>query len=67
MIWKPETDWVVVEGTHEALVDAETFWTVQERIKVKQPGKSAARITSFAASCSAGSAASAWHFVAAKR
>ena len=34
MIWKPETDWVVVEGTHEALVDAETFWTVQERIKV---------------------------------
>lgn len=39
MIWKPEDDWVVVEGTHEALVDAETFWTVQERIKVKQPGK----------------------------
>lgn len=39
MIWKPEDDWVVVEGTHEALVDAETFWTVQERIKVKQAGK----------------------------
>ena len=39
MIWKPEEDWVVVEDTHEALVDAETFWTVQERIKVKQPGK----------------------------
>ena len=39
MIWKPEEDWVVVEDTHEALVNAETFWTVQERIKVKQPGK----------------------------
>ena len=34
-----EEDWVVVEDTHEALVDAETFWTVQERIKVKQAGK----------------------------
>ena len=39
MIWKPEDDWNVVEGTHEALVDAETFWTVQERVKVKQPGR----------------------------
>lgn len=39
MIWKPEEDWVVVEDTHEALVNAETFWTVQERIKVKQPCK----------------------------
>ena len=25
MIWKPEEDWVVVEDTHEALVNAETF------------------------------------------
>lgn len=39
LIWKPETDWIVVEGTHEPLVDAETFWTVQERVKVKQPRK----------------------------
>lgn len=38
MIYLKE-DWVVVEDTHEALVNAETFWTVQERIKVKQPGK----------------------------
>ena len=28
-----------MEGTHEALVDAETFRTVQERVKVKQAGK----------------------------
>lgn len=60
MIWKPEEDWVVVEDTHEALVNAETFWTVQERIKVKQPGKSAARITFSVESCSVESAASAW-------
>ena len=39
LIWKPETDWIVVKGTHEPLVDAETFWTVQERVKVKQPRK----------------------------
>lgn len=39
LIWKPETDWIVAEGTHEPLVDAETFWTVQERVKVKQPRK----------------------------
>lgn len=39
LIWKPETDWIVVEGTHEPLVDTETFWTVQERVKVKQPRK----------------------------
>lgn len=67
MIWKPEEDWVVVEDTHEALVNAETFWTVQERIKVKQPGKSAARITFSVESCSVESAASAWRFAAAKK
>lgn len=39
LIWKPETDWIVVEGTHEPLVDAETFWTVQKRVNVKQPRK----------------------------
>lgn len=67
MIWKPETDWVVVEGTHEALVDAETFWTVQERIKVKQPGKKRSENNIFRGIMFCGSAASAWHFVAAKK
>lgn len=34
---RPEEDWITVENTHEALVDEETFHTVQERIKIKQP------------------------------
>ena len=35
---RPEEDWITVEGTHEPLVDQETFDTVQKRIEVKQPG-----------------------------
>ena len=30
-------EWVVVENTHEALIDQATFDTVQERLKVKKP------------------------------
>ncbi len=36
IIERPEEEWVVVEGTHEALVDQATFDTVQERIAIKQ-------------------------------
>lgn len=34
---RSEDEWITVEDTHEALVDQETFDTVQERIKLKQP------------------------------
>ena len=34
---RPEEDWITVEGTHEPLVDQETFDTVQKRIEIKQP------------------------------
>lgn len=34
---RPESEWVIVENTHEPLVDQATFDTVQERIKIKQP------------------------------
>ncbi len=37
IIPRPETDWITVENTHQALVDQETFDTVQKRISVKQP------------------------------
>lgn len=37
IVHKPEEEWIIVEGTHEALVDQTTFDTVQERIQVKQP------------------------------
>lgn len=37
IIERPERDWITVEGTHEALVDQETFDIVQKRISVKQP------------------------------
>ena len=33
----PPEEWVIVENTHEPLVDQATFDTVQERIKIKQP------------------------------
>ena len=37
---KPE-DWIVVEGTHEPLVDKKDFAIVQEKLKSRQrPGKS---------------------------
>lgn len=38
---RPEDEWITVENTHEALVDEETFNTVQERIQIKQPAPSA--------------------------
>jgi len=34
---RPEDEWITVENTHEALVDEETFKTVQKRIQIKQP------------------------------
>ena len=34
---RPEEEWIVVENTHEPLVDQSTFDTVQERLKVKKP------------------------------
>ena len=34
---RPKEDWITVENTHEPLVDQETFDTVQERIKIRQP------------------------------
>lgn len=34
---RPEEEWITVENTHEALVDQETFDTVQARLNVKQP------------------------------
>ena len=37
IIERPEDEWVIIENTHEALVDQETFDTVQLRIQVKQP------------------------------
>ena len=33
----PREEWIIVENTHEPLVDQATFDTVQERIKIKQP------------------------------
>lgn len=36
IIPRPETDWITVENTHQALVDQETFDTVQRRISLKQ-------------------------------
>ena len=34
---RPEDEWITVENTHEALVDQETYDTVQARLSVKQP------------------------------
>ena len=33
----PEEERIIVENTHEALIDRATFDTVQERLRVKQP------------------------------
>ena len=33
----PKDEWVIVKNTHEALIDEQTFQTVQQRVKVKQP------------------------------
>lgn len=37
IVERPPGEWVIVENTHEPLVDQETFDAVQERIKIKQP------------------------------
>ena len=37
IVRKPEDEWLITEGTHQALVDQATFDTVQQRIQVKQP------------------------------
>ena len=37
IVHRPEEEWLIVEGTHEALVDQATFDTVQQRLQVKQP------------------------------
>lgn len=34
---RPEEDWISVEGTHEPLIDQDTFDIVQRRIEIKQP------------------------------
>ena len=34
---RPEDEWITVENTHQALIDQETFDTVQARLNVKQP------------------------------
>ena len=33
----PKDEWVIVKNTHEALIDEQTFQTVQQRVSVKQP------------------------------
>lgn len=33
----PKDEWVIVKNTHEALIDEQTFQTVQQRVNVKQP------------------------------
>ena len=33
---RPEDEWITVENTHQALIDQETFDTVQARLNVKQ-------------------------------
>ena len=40
IVERPPEEWVIVENTHEPLVDQATFDTVQERIKIKQPATS---------------------------
>ena len=37
IVERPPEEWVIVENTHEPLVDQVTFDTVHERIKIKQP------------------------------
>lgn len=37
IIEKPRDQWVIVENTHEPLIDQATFETVQKRLSVKQP------------------------------
>ena len=37
IVERPPEEWVIVENTHEPLVDQAIFDTVQERIKIKQP------------------------------
>ena len=37
LVYRPEEEWVIVPNTHEAIIDEQTFRTVQERLKVKQP------------------------------
>lgn len=37
IIEKPEDQWIIVENTHDPLIDQATFDTVQERVTVKQP------------------------------
>ena len=37
LVERPEDEWIRVENTHEPLIDKDTFYTVQKRIKVKKP------------------------------
>lgn len=37
LVTNPESEWIIVENTHEPLVSREDFETVQERVKVKKP------------------------------
>ncbi|MCD8180756.1 MAG: recombinase family protein [Firmicutes bacterium] len=37
LVERPKEEWIRVENTHEALVDRDTFYTVQQRIGVKRP------------------------------
>ena len=37
IVERPESEWVEVKNTHEALIDQATFDTVQQRVTVKQP------------------------------
>ena len=37
IVERPPEEWVIVENTHEPLVDQAAFDTVQERITIKQP------------------------------
>lgn len=39
LVPRPENEWIRVENTHEAIIDKETFYTVQKRIAVKKPQK----------------------------
>ncbi len=42
-----ENDWVVVEGNHEAIIDEETFCSVQDMMQIKATNKGVKRTTNF--------------------
>ena len=37
LVERPKDEWIIVENTHEPLIDKDTFYTVQKRIGIKKP------------------------------